>query len=312
MKILVTGCAGFIGSNIAERLLNDGHEAVGIDNFDPYYDVDLKKKNLEVLKKSNKFTFFEGSILDDSLLEKIKGLGIDIVSHQAGQGGVRASIREPVKYMNVNTLGTVKLLSAFRDVKKFILASSSSVYGEVPKSELPVSEDRQTKPISPYALSKINAEQWCNMFSKVYGTKTIMLRYFTVYGPRQRPDEAICKFTGKILRDEPIDIYGDGEQSRDFTFVGDVVKANLMAMKKGSGIFNIGGGNSITVNRLVEILANATGKEPKINHIGKQTGDVSDTLADITKAKNELGYEPEYTIEKGIEKFVQWYREQFS
>ncbi len=309
---LVTGCAGFIGSHIAERLLLDGKQVVGIDNFDPYYSVELKRRNIEILKKHSNFKFFEASILDDDALKKIQEIGIDAISHQAGQGGVRDSIKNPLKYINVNTVATARLLKKFPDVKKFVLASSSSVYGEVPKERLPVREDMTPRPIAPYGLSKLHAEQWCQMFSDVYGMKTSILRYFTVYGPRQRPDEAICKFTGKILRDEPIEIYGDGEQSRDFTFVDDIVSANLSAIEKGSGILNIGGGNSITVNRLVEILSDAIGKKPEIKHIGKQPGDVSDTLADITKAREKIGFEPATKIEDGVVKFVEWYKKVFN
>ncbi len=307
-NILVTGCAGFIGSNIAEALLKEGHSVTGIDNLDPYYSVEIKKANLEILKKSRNFDFILGSILDDSALQKIRAKGIEIVSHQAAMAGVRASMKNPQKYCNVNVLGTVKLLDTFRDAEKLVLASSSSVYGEVNEGDLPVSERRPPSPISPYALSKLNAENWCSMFSESYGMKTVMLRYFTVYGPRQRPDEAIQKFINKIFRGETIEIYGDGKQTRDFTCVLDVVKANMLAMRKGNGTFNIASGNRISVNDLVKVLGEVIGKEPDIRHIESQQGDVSHTGADITRAKEILGYAPEYSIEEGVRKHVDWFK----
>ena len=307
-NILVTGCAGFIGSNISEALLKEGHNVIGIDNLDPYYSVEIKKANLEILKKFSSFEFMFGSILDDSALQKIKAKGVEIVNHQAAMAGVRASMKNPQKYCNVNVLGTVRLLDVFRDVEKFVCASSSSVYGEVKEEDLPVSETRSPSPISPYALSKLQGEQWCGMFSESYGMKTVMLRYFTVYGPRQRPDEAIQKFINKIFKGETIEIYGDGNQTRDFTCVLDVVKANMLAMRKGKGVFNIASGNRISVNDLVEVIGKAKGTEPKVNHVGIQQGDVSHTSADITKAKNELGFTPKLSIDEGVKKHVEWFR----
>ncbi|MFH1444921.1 MAG: NAD-dependent epimerase/dehydratase family protein [Nanoarchaeota archaeon] len=306
MIVLVTGCAGFIGSHIAERLLVEGHEVIGIDNFDPYYSHELKKQNLKELQKYKSFKFLHGSILDKELLRTIKD--VEIVNHQAAIAGVRNSIENPVKYVDINVMGTVNLLEQFRNAERFVFASSSSVYGEVPESDLPVKEKREPAPIAPYGLSKVHAEQLCEMFREIYGLKTASLRYFTVYGPRQRPDEAMCKFITSILKGEPIEIYGDGEQTRDFTYVKDVVEANMLAMKRGEGIFNIGSNNRISVNSLVNLLASIVAKNIETKRSGKQTGDVLHTQADITKAKEILGYIPRYGIEQGLKEHMDWLR----
>ena len=304
--ILVTGCAGFIGSHITERLLNDGHNVVGVDNFDDYYARKTKERNIMGFRNNTKFNFLEGSILNHTFVSKLTKKNISIVNHQAAIAGVRASIANPVKYLRTNVEGTLLLLNAFKDVEKFVVASSSSVYGEVPEKELPVNESRELEAISPYALSKIQTEMWCDLFSRIYGTKTVSLRYFTVYGPRQRPDEALTKFIIKSLKGEPIEIYGTGEQTRDFTYVGDVVNANILTMEKGSGVYNISSGKRISVNELVKKIEEIMNKPINIKYIENQMGDVSHTLADITKARSELGYEPETTLEEGIKKHVEW------
>jgi UDP-glucose 4-epimerase len=307
MKILVTGCAGFVGSHIAEGILRQGHEVIGIDNLDPYYSPELKKKNLESLRQNRGFKFISGSILDKSVLKKAGRP--DMVNHQAAMAGVRSSIKDPMKYFTTNVLGTINLLEAFRDTDKFIYASSSSIYGEVPREELPVSEERKPMPISPYSLSKLQGEAWCNMFSRLYGYNLTILRYFTVYGPRQRPDEAICKFIRSILAGRPIEIYGDGSQTRDFTYVKDVVDANILALGNANGLYNIGSGKGISVKELLEIIFRMAGRTRVILK-ERQAGDVQDTLADITKARNELGYKPKYTIESGLREYIGWLREQ--
>ncbi len=307
MRVLVTGCAGFIGSHVAEEILKQGHEVVGIDNLDPYYSPELKKKNLEILKQNKDFKFIFGSILNKSIFKKVGR--VDIVNHQAAMAGVRSSIKNPLKYFTTNVLGTINLLEAFRDTNKFIYASSSSIYGEVPREGLPVSEKRKPMPISPYSLSKFQGEAWCNTFGKLYGFNLTILRYFTVYGPRQRPDEAICKFICNILAGKPIEIYGDGKQTRDFTYVKDVVDANILALNEKPGLYNIGSGRSISVKELVEIIFRLVGKT-KVILKKMQPGDVQDTLADITLARNELGYEPKYSIESGLREHIKWFREQ--
>ena len=305
--ILVTGCAGFVGSHVAKAMLEEGHDVVGLDNFWPNYSQKLKKLNLAELKKSKRFIFVRGSILDKTILDKIEKMRINIISHQAGISGVRKSIKDPKRYMETNTKGTLMLLDKFRDIDRFIFASSSSVYGEVPIKELPVSENRKPNPISPYALSKLHAEKWCEMFRFISGLKTVILRYFTVYGPGQRPDEAITKFITKALKGDKIEIYGDGNQTRDFTYVKDVVGANISALSKGSGIYNIGSGRSVTVNRLVGIIEKAIGTPIKIKRIGKQAGDVSHTLSDIRKAKKELDWKPKTSLEEGLKKTFEYY-----
>ena len=306
MTVLVTGCAGFIASHISEKLLSQDFDVIGIDNFDPYYSEKLKKQNLNNLLKHKNFSFINGSILDKELLKKIKN--VEYVNHQAAIAGVRNSIKDPVKYCEINTLGTANLLETFKDVEKFIFASSSSVYGNVDESELPIKESITKKPISPYGLSKLHAENLCEMFSKIYGLKTISLRYFTVYGPRQRPDEAMCKFITNTFKDDPINIYGSGLQTRDFTYVKDVVEANMIAMNRGQGEFNIGSGIRINVNDLVKLIHSLMDKRTKIEYIEKQEGDVPHTQADISKANEILGYVPRHSLENGLKEHIEWLR----
>jgi nucleoside-diphosphate-sugar epimerase len=306
MTVLVTGCAGFIGSHLAGRLLETGEDVVGIDNFDPYYPKELKLRNLESLKQNPKFRFFEMSVLDDKLGDVMGN--VSVIYHEAAMAGVRNSIREPWRYFQTNVEGTFRLLELARktDAEKFVFASSSSVYGEVPENELPVREDRAPNPVSPYALSKYQGEQWCRLFADVYGLRTVCPRYFTVYGPGQRPDEAFTKFISKIMNSEEIQIYGDGNQTRDFTYVGDVVSGTILAAQKGNGLYNIGSGNRVTVNEMVEVIGRVMGTQPKTVHIEKQQGDVSHTWSSIEKARGELGYEPRTSLEEGTRKHVEW------
>jgi len=310
--ILVTGCAGFIGSHLCERLLKQGLKVTGLDNIDPYYSTEWKENNLKILKKHPNFNFIRGSVLDSDLLKNIMK-GIEIVYHLAALPGVRNSIKNPVRYCEIDVLGTIKLLDASRlvDVKKFVFASSSSVYGEVSENELPVREDRKPNPISPYALAKLQGEEWCKMFEKVYNLKTVSLRYFTVFGPKQRPDEAFSKFITRIMKGERIEIYGDGKQTRDFTFVSDVVEGTVLACEKGNGIYNIGSSKRINVNDMVSLIERIMNKKAQIKHIEKQPGDVTHTWSSIDKAKKELGYAPKIAIEEGIKKHVEWFKENF-
>lgn len=303
---MVTGCAGFIGSNLAERLLNDGYSVIGIDNLNSYYPISLKKENIKTLNQDSNFTFVNASILDRDLMNKHMK-DVDIVFHQAAMAGVRNSILFPSKYFETNVQGTTNLLElASKSAEKFILASSSSVYGEVKKNELPVREDREPKPKSPYALSKLHSEKICEMFTNLYGLKTVCLRYFTVYGPRQRPDEAFTKFLIKAIRNEEVQIYGDGKQTRDFTFVDDVVNANILAGKCGKGIYNIGSDRSIKLNDVLGIMGSILGKKIRRIDVERNKADVLHTWADITKAKKELGYSPEVSISDGIMKHFKW------
>jgi len=303
---MVTGCAGFIGSNLTEKLLNDGYSVIGVDNFDPYYPINLKKENINRLKQNKNFSFIKTSILDtNSIKGQIKD--VEIIFHQAAMAGVRNSINLPSRYFETNVQGTVNILKlATKSADKVVTASSSSVYGEVKKDELPVNEERKPRPKSPYAVSKLQTEKMCNMFTKIYGLKTVCLRYFTVYGPRQRPDEAFTKFLTKIIRNMTIEIYGDGSQTRDFTFVGDVVNANILAGKKGQGIYNIGSNRQIQLNDVLNIIEDVIGMPVKKINTERNKADVLYTWADITKAKNELGYEPKTDINDGIKMHLEW------
>ncbi|MFC2143817.1 GDP-mannose 4,6-dehydratase [Candidatus Aenigmatarchaeota archaeon] len=309
--ILVTGCAGFIGSHLCEALLKNGLSVTGLDNIDSYYSVKWKEENMKVLNRYPNFNFIRGSILDSGLIKDVIK-DVDTVYHLAAIPGVRNSIKNPIKYCEIDVLGTIKLLDISRknDIKKFVFASSSSVYGEVPENELPVREDRRPNPISPYGLAKYQGEEWCSMFDKTYGLKTVSLRYFTVFGPRQRPDEAFSKFIGKIMNNEAIEIYGDGEQTRDFTFVEDIVKGTILGCEKGSGIYNIGGGKRISVNEIISLIEKVMNRGISKKNIEKQMGDVTHTWSDIGKSKNELGYNPKVSIENGIRRHFDWFKNQ--
>jgi len=304
MKALITGCAGFIGSNLTQYLLDKGLEIYGIDCFTDYYPREIKEKNLEYSLKCDKFHFLEEDIMVmDSFPEA------DYIFHMAAQAGVRSSWGEKFHiYTRNNIEATQKLLEFYKDktIKKFVYSSSSSVYGD---AELPMNENSILKPVSPYGVSKLAGEHLCYLYWKNFGVPTISLRYFTVYGPRQRPDMGIHKFVKAVIEGTVIDIYGDGEQSRDFTFVFDVINAlDLSAKSSYEGeVFNIGGGSRITVNELIKEIEKITGKVAQLNYMEKQKGDVRDTGADLSKTSSKLGWEPEFTIEDGLNEFVRWY-----
>ena len=307
MKCLVTGAAGFLGSNISERLISMGAEVVGIDCFIDYYPRALKEKNLTNLWESKQFTFIEKSLLQVNLSELLDG--VDYVFHQAAQAGVRASWGKDFEiYTENNIKATQQLLEACKDkpIKRLIYASSSSVYGDV--KEFPMRETMFLQPVSPYGVSKLAAEHLCVLYWKNFKVPTISLRYFTVYGPRQRPDMAFNRFIKAILKGDTIHIYGDGKQTRDFTFVADAVQANISAMTNGTpgGVYNIGGGSRISVNEVLAILGRISGIEPKISYEERQKGDVQDTCADTTLAKKELLYEPKVGIEEGLRQEYEW------
>ena len=312
MKCLVTGAAGFIGSHISERLVKEGYQVVGIDSFLDYYPRETKEKNLEKLRKDPSFTFIEDDLLRIDLKDLLKN--ISYVFHQAAQAGVRASWGDDFSiYTRSNILATQKLLEACKElpVKKFIYASSSSVYGD--SDDLPLKEESLPKPVSPYGVTKLAAEHLCCLYGKNFSIPTVSLRYFTVYGPRQRPDMAFNRFFRAILQHKPLAIYGDGEQTRDFTFISDAVEANLLAMKaEGTGeVFNIGGGSRVTVNRVLAIIQKITGKTADIDYQEVQKGDVKHTLADTSKAQKILGYSPRVRLEEGLEREYEWIDEKF-
>lgn len=312
MNILVTGGAGFIGSHIIGRLIDLGHFTICLDNFDPYYDVNLKRKNINPYLDNNNFELVEGDILNLELLKEIiKDNSIELIFHEAAQAGVRVSVANPFKTHEINTTGTLNVLEAARSagVKKVIFGSSSSVYGKV--KYLPFDEEHPNMPISPYGVSKLMAENYCRVYSEIHGLKTTSLRYFTVYGTRMRPDLAISIFTKKALNNEDIEIFGDGEKTRDFTYITDVVDANIKAINKGDGeIYNIGSSSSISVNELAQKIIDITDSKSKIIYIAKQKGDVEHTRANVNKARKELGWEPRVTIDQGIKMFVDWMKSQ--
>jgi nucleoside-diphosphate-sugar epimerase len=311
MRCLVTGVAGFVGSHIAERLLELGHEVVGVDRFTDYYPRPLKERNLTLLRDNARFRLVEADLALtplDPLLE-----GCETVYHQAAQAGVRASWGETfATYLHDNVESTQRLLEAVRTghpgVKKFIYASSSSVYGETP--DLPMRETSLTRPYSPYGVTKLSAEHLCELYRHNFGVPTVSLRYFTVYGPRQRPDMAFRKFFALLLAGQSVPLYGDGEQTRDFTFIADIVQANILSMTKQDalGVFNIGGGSRVTMNHVLATMGEIAGR-PAVNQEGKQAGDVRHTWADTTRAQEILGYSPTVSLHEGLSRQFQWQRE---
>ena len=307
MKCIVTGAAGFLGSHISERLLAMGAEVIGIDCFIDYYPKALKEKNLAQLHASRQFTLIDKNLLDLQLNPLLEG--VDYVFHQAAQAGVRASWgKDFAIYTENNIRATQHLLEACKahPIKRLIYASSSSVYGDV--KEFPMRETMFLQPVSPYGVTKLAAEHLCVLYWKNFRVPTISLRYFTVYGPRQRPDMAFNRFIKAILNGDPIHIYGDGQQTRDFTFCADAVQANISALTNGTpgGVYNIGGGSRVSVNEVLAILGEISGLEPKISYEDKQKGDVQDTCADTTLARAELGYQPQVRIADGLRQEYEW------
>lgn len=302
---IVTGCAGFIGSHLVEELIQRNWNVTGIDNFHPYYPRSLKEDNIKKIKNNKKFHFIEGSILSKDDLQLLP-LGIDCVFHFAAIAGVRNSIEHPQEYFDINVNGTSNLLNYYRGVGKFVFASSSSVYGNLREDEFPVSESHELNPIAPYGESKKQAERLCMNFSREHGLKTSILRFYTVYGPRQRPDEAITKFIRLVQSNREIEIYGDGKKERDFTFVSDIVNGTILAAERGNGIYNLGTGKPITVNQMIETIEKTMKQKIAKRQVPSPQGDVQKTHADITKAKRELGYQPKVSFEKGIEECVKW------
>lgn len=306
-SILVTGGAGFIGSHLADRLLAEGNDVFVLDNFDPYYDPALKQKNIGHNMEEGSYTLIKGDIRDyETLKSIIINNNIEYIFHNAAQAGVRISLKDPFKTHEVNATGTLNILEAARDsyVKKIINASSSSVYGKV--SHLPFEESHPHQPISPYGASKLLAEHYCRIYYEIYGLKSISLRYFTVFGPRMRPDLAINIFTHKALKNEPIEIFGDGGKTRDFTYIDNVVEANILGMKKGRGEYNIGSGVRCSINDLARKIISITGSSSEIIHSENAKGDAEHTMAHIGKAKKEIGYSPAIAFEDGLRYYIDW------
>ncbi len=309
---MVTGAAGFIGSHLCERLVSERHFVAGLDNFDPFYGRKIKESNIQVLKKSDRFKLVEGDIRDADCVESICDDDIEVIVHLAAKAGVRPSIADPAGYADCNVNGTVVLLEAARKfgIKKFIFASSSSVYGN--NKKVPFSEtDNVDYPISPYAATKKAGELICHTYHHLYGIDLTCLRYFTVYGPRQRPDLAIHKFAKLIEQGKPIPVFGDGSMMRDFTYIDDIVDGTVAAINKCEGyeIYNLGESRPVRLDKLVEEIEKALGKKAIIERKPVPPGDVERTYADVGKAKVKLGYDPKTDISVGLKKFVRWLRE---
>ncbi len=315
MNFLVTGGAGFIGSHICERLLHSGHSVWALDDLNPFYDPQIKRRNIRDIQALGlPFEFVMGDLTDRGTLDELLGSArFDQIIHLAARAGVRPSLEEPALYQRVNVEGTVNVLEAARrrGVRKLIIASSSSVYGV--NSKVPFSEsDPIFHPISPYAASKLACEALGHVYHHVYGLDVVMLRFFTVYGPRQRPDLAIHKFARLIRDRKPIPVFGDGTTARDYTYIDDILEGVMACTSREFGfeIFNLGESQTITLKRLVEVLIKALGKPASIDHQPSQLGDVPLTCADITKARQKLGYNPRFNFEEGIRRFVNWFNEQ--
>jgi UDP-glucuronate 4-epimerase len=317
MRIVVTGAAGFIGSHLSERLCARGDEVVGFDNFDPFYPRATKEKNLAALRAEARFAFVEGDVRDAAALGRaFGGARVDVVVHLAALAGVRPSLAEPARYADVNLVGTQRVLDAARaaGVRRFVFASSSSVYGG--DSEPPFKEsDLCLKPLSPYASTKRAGELMLFTAHHLYAVDVSCLRFFTVYGPRQRPDLAIHKFGRLIGAGQPIPLFGDGSTSRDYTFVDDIVDGVVASIDEavtalGFRIYNLGGSRTTTLLGLVELLSQALGKKAIVDWQPEQPGDMKRTLADVTLSARALGYAPKVPIEEGIARFVAWLRAQ--
>ncbi len=311
MKAVVTGAAGFIGSHLTERLLQKGHAVIGIDSFDTFYDPQIKRRNIAGALSHPSFRLIEADIRDQAEMERAIEGDVDVIVHLAARAGVRPSIEQPALYSDVNINGTVVLLeiARARRIEKFVFASSSSVYGN--NRKVPFSEsDNVDFPISPYAATKKAGELICHTYHHLYGIGMTCLRFFTVYGPRQRPDLAIHKFARLIEAGKPIPIYGDGTMRRDFTYIDDIINGVVAAIDRCAGyhIYNLGESRPICVSDLIAEIEKALGKKAIRNHLPAQPGDVDQTYADVARAQQELGYHPATHIATGLARFVQWLR----
>jgi UDP-glucuronate 4-epimerase len=313
VNFLVTGGAGFIGSHVCERLLNEGHTVHALDDINPYYDPSFKERNLAELRSigGDRFELHQGDIAETAVVEAaMDAAKFDQIIHLAARAGVRPSLEEPLLYQQVNVGGTTNILEAARKrgVHKVTIASSSSVYGL--NAKVPFCEsDTVATPISPYAASKLACESLGHVYHHIYGMDVAMLRFFTVYGPRQRPDLAIFKFAKLIMAGKPIPVFGDGTSARDYTFVSDTVDGIVSCTKQEFGyeIFNLGESDTVTLARMIGLLESALGKAAIIDRQPMQPGDVPLTFADISKARAKLGYDPKIKAEEGIPLFVEWF-----
>lgn len=306
---IVTGVAGFIGSHLAEALINQGEEVIGIDQFNNYYDPQLKQNNIVNLKQNSSFTLIQADIQDLDWQQLLKS--VDVVYHQAAQAGVRASWGQGFPdYTSRNINATQVILEAAKQVKslkRIIYASSSSIYGDA--VTMPTPETFCPLPVSPYGITKLAGESLCRLYQQNFGVPTTALRYFTVYGPRQRPDMAFHKFFKAAINQESIPIFGDGQQTRDYTYVSDIVAANLAAARNPKAVgevFNIGGGSRITLIELLKMIETVIDQPIKRNYLSQAVGDARHTSADITKAQQILGYNPQVSLQAGLTMEWEW------
>jgi len=311
--IIVTGAAGFIGSHLAERLLARGDRVIGVDNFDPFYAPELKRRNLQRALDHPGYSFFEADCADPVQVAPLFAGEVDAVVHLAAKAGVRPSIADPMGYTRANVIATQVLLEQARQTgtKRFIFGSSSSVYGN--NEKVPFAEsDSVEHPISPYAATKRACELIAHTYHHLYGMSILSLRFFTVYGPRQRPDLAIRKFTQLMMRGEAIPFYGDGTSERDYTWIDDILQGVVAALDRSRAvpgeceIINLGESRTTSLRTLVDLIAAAVGVEPRLQMLPMQPGDVNRTFADITRARELLGYQPTTPVEQGIPRFVEW------
>lgn len=312
-RILVTGGAGFVGSHLVESLLKDGHAVVALDNFDPFYSPELKRRNLGVAQSNSRFELIEGDIRDAELLERLfGGQRFDVVVHLAARAGVRPSIAEPALYTSVNLDGTTRLLEACRlhSVDRFVFGSSSSVYGN--NAKVPFAEsDPVDHPISPYAATKKAGELLCHAHHHLFGVRVACVRFFTVYGPRQRPEMAIHRFARRIFEGRPIQQYGDGASARDYTYVSDIVGGIRRAIDRMTGyhVWNLGGSRTVKLAELIDKVARGLDTEARVERLPMQPGDVERTWADIGLAERELDWTPTVDIDRGLESFLDWFKD---
>jgi nucleoside-diphosphate-sugar epimerase len=306
---LVTGAAGFIGARTSEFLIKDGHTVAGVDNLNETYDPRVKEYRLKRLQALPGFTFHRLDISEKSIIDYFKAEQFEGVINLAARAGVRASVKDPWAYVETNTIGTLNLLELCRQtgIKKFIVASTSSIYGEDPPYPTPESAS-SSEPLQPYAASKKGAEAMAHAYHHLYGIDVSVVRFFTVYGPAGRPDLSIFRFVQWISEGRPVRVYGDGEQSRGFTYIDDIARGTILALKPvGHEVINLGGHEVITINNLIKLIEDVVGRKAIVEYGPPDPADMRSNWADVTKAGELLGWEPQFELRSGIEKLVEWY-----